>query len=95
MLKRFLYILLFINSCAMGTFAQDAQWEITGYLPHGFFGAQAAVVDSTIYIIGGVNDSVQTTTNWIYSFDPNTNELRYLNKMKRRGYVSLQESPIH
>lgn len=84
MLKRYYHILLLVVICGIKTFGQETVWEVTGYLPHGICAAEAVVIDSTIYIMGGYNDSVQTITNWIYSFNPTTNEVTYLNKMKKK-----------
>lgn len=84
MIKNYFYILLFLLVCSIPSYAQEGQWQIAGYLPRGFCGAEAVVVDSVIYILGGINDSLQTETSWIYSFNPSTNELTFLTKMKRR-----------
>lgn len=70
--------------------SQTGNWELTGNMPLGISGASTVVVDSSIYILGGYSDSLQSVVDWIFRFNP---RLRIWNlaghmKVKRVNFIA-------
>ncbi|MGD8781379.1 MAG: kelch repeat-containing protein [Ignavibacteria bacterium] len=65
-MKKLLLLILFFYSCIK---AQFGEWIIEGEMPIPVAGAEAVAYNGKIFILGGYNDSSQTTVNLIQMFD--------------------------
>lgn len=64
------------------------QWEVSGMMSRGLNAATAVLVDSTVYVLGGYSDSVQSGVDWIQKFNPETGKFVSVGRMKvRRHYL--------
>lgn len=68
-------ILFFIIELA---YTQSLQWQEIGRMPIPVKGHRAVALDSTILIIGGFSDSLNTSINLIQEFNPQNNSWRII-----------------
>ena len=82
-------LLIFLVSAGLlqGT---PGNWEVMGKMPVKLYGAEAVVVDSTIYVLGGYSDSLQAVVDWIMAFNPKNNQWHLAGHMvkKRVNFVA-------
>jgi hypothetical protein len=84
-------IVLFALLLTSGTvWSQPGNWENAGTMPLGISGASAVVIDSSIYVLGGYSDLLQSVVDWIYRFNPRTNtwDLAGHMKVKRANFIA-------
>jgi hypothetical protein len=64
------FFILFISVMAL----PSQEWEVTGQMPLPVHGGQALVLDSLIYIFGGIHDPMGAPEDWIQVFNPASGE---------------------
>lgn len=78
-----LKIALFVCLLTAGTvLGQSGNWESAGKMPLGISGAAVVVVDSSIYVLGGYSDSLQSDVDWILRFNPRSNKWNLAGHLK-------------
>jgi hypothetical protein len=82
-------IIILLLPLILFTICYAGQWEVIGDMPLPVSGGQALVLDSLIYILGGVSDSL-SPVNWIQVYDPAANQWQMAGQMlwPRYGFVA-------
>jgi hypothetical protein len=92
------YIIIVILFLVSERTSAENNWQIIGKMPHAVYGAEAVVVDSVIYILGGYSDSLAGSINLIQAYDPENNIWRKAGEMVESRYsfvaAALQDSLI-
>ena len=92
------FILIIILFLVSERASAEKNWQIIGKMPHAVYGAEAVVLDSVIYILGGYSDSLARSINLIQTYDPRTNTWRIASEMVESRYsfvaAALQDSLI-
>jgi len=87
-LSKIVFFILILT--ATKVWSQPGNWEIVGNMPLGISGASVVVVDSSIYVLGGYSDSLQNDVDWIFKYNPRTNQWNLAGHMlvKRENFIS-------
>ena len=75
------------------SYGQIGAWENIDNIPVSFYGSEAVVIDSTIYILGGnvfIDDSTQGFVTTIYAYKPLTKQWSIAGNMKlaRKNFLA-------
>ena len=72
----------------VGALEAQPVWEVIGEIDRPITGAQAIVLNSKIYVIGGRSATEQRAINWIQEYDPVTNSWKQVATMQanRNGF---------
>ncbi|MBM4166989.1 MAG: T9SS type A sorting domain-containing protein [Ignavibacteria bacterium] len=71
--------------------SQGTTWEVVGQMPFPVSGAEAIVLDTTIYLFGGYSDSTQSIVDIIQAYYPNSKTWQFIGHMRKNRYRFVAE----